>query len=57
MNRELLDYDQILYNEAIYELEKNWNRALTDPEQEIVKFGYRYGRTVESEQDFVLWNK
>lgn len=47
MNRELLNYDQILYNEAIYELEKTWNRTLTHHEVEILKFGYRYGRKVE----------
>jgi hypothetical protein len=57
MEREPLHYDQILYNEAIYQLEKNWNRALTDHEKELVKFGYRFGRLKESEQDFVLWTR
>jgi hypothetical protein len=57
MEREPLHYDQILYNETIHELEKDWNRKLTPHEINVLIYGYRFGRLIESEQEFVLWTR
>lgn len=54
---EPFEYQQPFYNEAIYWLEQKWGRELTDHERHIVIEGYRFGRMVEAEQEFVLWNK
>jgi hypothetical protein len=41
-------YENILYNEVIYELEQAWNRELTPHEKNVLIFGYQFGRKVEA---------
>jgi hypothetical protein len=41
-------YENILYNEVIYELEQAWNRELTPHEKNVLIFGYKFGRKVEA---------
>jgi hypothetical protein len=41
-------YENILYNEVIYELEQAWNRELTAHEKNVLIFGYQFGRKVEA---------
>lgn len=45
---DILRYENILYNEVIYELEQNWNRKLTEHEKNVLIFGYQFGRKVEA---------
>jgi hypothetical protein len=51
------EYQQLFYNEVIAYLEQKWNRKLEEHERNILIEGYRFGRLIESEQEFVLWNK
>ena len=46
---ETYHYDQILYNQAIFELEQKWGRKLDEHERHIVIEAYRIGRAVEME--------
>lgn len=45
-------YDGIFYNEAIYWLETQWQRKLTDHERHILVEGYRFGRLIEAEKAY-----
>jgi hypothetical protein len=47
-------YENILYNEVIYELEQAWNRELTPHEKNVLIFGYQFGRKVESEYEIKI---
>jgi hypothetical protein len=42
-------YEQILFNEVIYDLEQKWGRKLNDHEKNILIEGYKFGRKVEAE--------
>lgn len=48
---EPLKFDQILYNEPIYYIEKAWGRKLTDHEKDLVKLTYRYTRTLQEAEE------
>jgi hypothetical protein len=50
MRNEPMHYDNILYNELIYQLEQNWNRKLTEHEKNVLIYGYRFGRMIEDEK-------
>lgn len=50
---EPLHYDQIHYNEVIYHLEQEWKRNLTPHEISVLVYGYRLGRYVEMENNFI----
>jgi hypothetical protein len=51
----MLNFDQILYNEAIYNLEQQWQRRLTEHEKNIVIQTYRWTRTnIEAEELKIL---
>jgi hypothetical protein len=50
-----LKFDQILYNEPIYWLEKAWNRPLNDHERNLAIQIYRWTRTnIEAEELKIL---
>jgi hypothetical protein len=55
--QEPFEYQQPFYTEAIAFLEAKWGRKLNEHERHILIEGYRFGRLIESEQEFVLWNK
>jgi hypothetical protein len=51
----VLEFDQILYNEAIYYLETAWNRKLTEHERHIAVEIYKWTRTnIEAEELKIL---
>jgi hypothetical protein len=52
--RQPLDYPEIMYNDAIYKLEQEWGRKLTDHERNVLIHGYKIGRTVESENEIKI---
>jgi hypothetical protein len=52
--RQPFDYQEIFYNEAIYKLEKEWQRKLTDHEKHVLVYGYRVGRLVEAENEIKI---
>jgi hypothetical protein len=45
------NYSEIFYNEVIYEIERKWERKLTDHEKHVLIEGYRFGRQVEAENE------
>ncbi|KON87484.1 hypothetical protein AF332_12030 [Sporosarcina globispora] len=49
MNRQVFDYNQIFYNEAIMYMENLWQRKLTDHEKHLAIEVYKFGRKVEME--------
>lgn len=51
--KEPFDYSQILYNEVIYYLETKWNRPLNDHERHLLIEGYRFGRMIEAELNYL----
>jgi hypothetical protein len=53
--KDTFKYDQIFYNELIYQLEQKWNRKLDDHERHLLIEGYRYGRLVEAENEIKLF--
>jgi hypothetical protein len=51
----VLEFDPILYNEAIYYLETSWNRKLTEHERHIAVEIYKWTRTnIEAEEVKIL---
>jgi hypothetical protein len=51
----VLEFDPILYNEAIYYLETAWNRKLTEHERHIAVEIYKWTRTnIEAEEIRIL---
>ncbi len=48
---DLFEYDQIFYNQVIYDLEQTWSRKLTDHEISVLLYGYRHGRKTEMEDE------
>ena len=40
---QALDYSEIMYNDAIYKLEQEWQRKLTDHERHVLIEGYKIG--------------
>lgn len=52
--RQALHYPEILYNEAIEQLEQDWGRRLTDHERNVLIQGYRFGRLVEAESEIKI---
>lgn len=51
MGLDPLHFDQISYNEAIYNLEQQWQRRLNEHERNIVTQTYRFVRTnIEAEE-------
>jgi hypothetical protein len=55
--QEPFEYQQPFYTQAITYLEQKWGRKLDDHERNILIEGYRFGRLIESEQEFVLWTR
>jgi hypothetical protein len=54
-NMSVLEFDPILYNEAIYYLETAWNRKLTEHERHIAVEIYKWTRTnIEAEELKIL---
>jgi hypothetical protein len=54
-NMTVLEFDQILYNEAIYYLETAWNRKLNEHERHIAVEIYKWTRTnIEAEELKIL---
>lgn len=51
---DTLKYDQILLNEPIYWLEKEWGRKLNDHERNIVSLTYRYTRTTQEAEEIKI---
>lgn len=47
----MFNYEQIFYNEVIYNLEKEWNRKLNDHEINVLLYGYKFGRQIEAENE------
>jgi hypothetical protein len=55
MVNNVLEFDPILYNEAIYYLETAWNRKLNDHERHIAIEIYKWTRTnIEAEEIRIL---
>ena len=55
MVNNVLEFDPILYNEAIYYLETAWNRKLNDHEKHIAIEIYKWTRTnIEAEELKIL---
>jgi hypothetical protein len=55
MVNNVLEFDPILYNEAIYYLETAWNRKLTEHERHIAVEIYKWTRTnIEAEEIRIL---
>lgn len=54
MSSEPFQYNQIFYDEAIYYLEKKWNRKLNDHERNVLIEGYCFGRLVEMENEIKI---
>jgi hypothetical protein len=55
MVNNVLEFDPILYNEAIYYLETSWNRKLTEHERNIAVEIYKWTRTnIEAEEIKIL---
>jgi hypothetical protein len=55
MVNNVLEFDPILYNEAIYYLETTWNRKLNDHERHIAVEIYKWTRTnIEAEEIRIL---
>jgi hypothetical protein len=52
--RQPLDYPEIMYNDAIYKLEQEWQRKLTDHEKHVLIQGYKIGRIVEAENEIKI---
>jgi hypothetical protein len=50
----MMYYEQILYNEVIYQLEQKWNRKLTDHEKHVLIEGYKFGRLVEMQNELKI---
>jgi hypothetical protein len=48
------NYSEIFYNEAIYYLERKWNRRLNEHERHVLIEGYRFGRMIESENEIKI---
>lgn len=49
----LLDYNPIHYNEVIYFMENEWKRKLTQREINVLLYGYRFGRYIEMENNYI----
>jgi hypothetical protein len=49
--KQPFEYSPLLYNEVINYLETKWQRKLTDHERHILIEGYRFGRTIEAENE------
>jgi hypothetical protein len=55
MMNQVLDFNPILYNEAILYLETAWNRKLNDHEKHIAIEIYKWARTnIEAEEIKIL---
>jgi hypothetical protein len=52
--RQPLDYPEIMYNDAIYKLEQEWQRELTEHEKHVLIQGYKMGRIVEAENEIKI---
>jgi hypothetical protein len=52
--RQPFDYPEIMYNDAIYKLEQDWKRKLTDHEKHVLIQGYKIGRTIEAENEIKI---
>jgi hypothetical protein len=50
----LLNFDQISYNEPIYWLEQEWQRKLTDHEKQLAILIYRYTRTTQEAEEIKI---
>ena len=46
-----MEYNQLFYNEVVYQLEQKWQRKLTDHEKNVLIEGYKFGRKVEMENE------
>ena len=47
-------YEQIFFNEVIYEIEQKWERKLNDHEKNVLIEGYKFGRKVEMENELKI---
>jgi hypothetical protein len=52
--RQPFDYPEIMYNDAIYKLEQEWQRKLTDHEKHVLIQVYKIGRTIEAENEIKI---
>lgn len=48
------EYPDIFYNEVIFYLESKWDRRLSDHERHVLIEGYRFGRSVEAENEIKI---
>ena len=51
---EPLKFDQILYNEPIYWIEKEWGRKLSDHERNLVILTHRIVRTSQEAEEIKI---
>ena len=47
-------YEQIFFNEVVYELEQKWKRKLDEHEKHVLIEGYKFGRKVEMENELKI---
>jgi hypothetical protein len=47
----MFTYESPFYNELYYEIERKWQRKLTDHEKHLAKIAYEFGRYIEMENE------